>query len=145
MQARSTVRPAILTLGAGLLAAGVACTSSRVIHRDELRPGDNFGRTVVFLQGGAEYRFVRVAVYPDTVVGEYEVTVARSSRAGSDADPGVHFYEEETHAHRMALAAVDSVAEVRRDNRKTALYAAGLLGVGLVLYKTLDSKGVGDE
>lgn len=139
MKGHSLVLWLLVLASTGLTAAGLGCTSSRVIHRDDLRSGDLFARSVVYLQGGAQYEFVRVAVYPDTVVGEYEMMVERSIPKGDPAGQAGVYYEDETHAHRMALAGIDSVAVLRRDPAKTLLYATGALGVGALMFRALDS------
>ena len=145
VEVRSLALWVLVLAPAGLAAAvtGSGCSSSRVIRRDDLCSGDVFARSVVFLQGGAQYKFVRVAVYPDTVVGEYKITMERSSLEGGTADPAGVYYEDEIHAHRMALAAVDSVAVLRRDPVKTLLYATGAAGVGLLMVKAIDSGNSG--
>jgi hypothetical protein len=135
----------LVLVPAGLAVAGSGCTSSRVVRCDDLRAGDVFARSVVFLQGGARYEFLRVAVYPDTVVGEYRITVERSSRAGGTADQAAVYYEDEIHAHRMALARVDSVAVLRRDPVKTLLYATGAAGVGFLMVRAIDSGSFGKD
>jgi hypothetical protein len=145
MKVRSLVLWALLLVPAGLAVGGAGCTSSRVIRHDSLHPGDVFARSVVFLQGGAKYEFLRVAVYPDTVVGEYKITVERSSSKGGTADHAGVYYEDEIHAHHMALAAVDSVAIVRRDPAKTLLYATGAAGVGFLMVRAIDSGSSGNE
>jgi hypothetical protein len=45
----------------------------------------------------------------------------------------------------MALAAVDSVAILRRDPLKTLLYAAGAAGVGILMVKAIDSGNSGKD
>jgi hypothetical protein len=143
MKAHSLALWLLVLVAAGLAVAGSGCTSSRVIRRVDLRSGDIFARSVIFLQGGAQYEFLRVAVYPDTVVGEYNITMERSSPEGGTADQAAVYYEDETHAHRMALAAVDSVAVLRRDPVKTLLYATGAAGIGLLMVKAIDSGSSG--
>jgi hypothetical protein len=133
MKARLQGLAALTLVSMGIWTMGSGCVSSRVVHRDQLRPGDAFARSVVFLQGGAKYEFLRLGVFPDTVVGEYAITVERGSKK-----EGV-YYEDEIHAHRMALAAVDSVAVLRRDSVKTLLYAAGAVGGGLLIYEAIES------
>ena len=135
----------LLSAVLAIAVAGSGCTSSRVIRRADLRPGDIFARSVIFLDGGAQYEFVRVAVYPDTVVGEYNVNVERSSSEGGAAGHAATYYEDETHAHRMPLAAVDSVAVLRRDPVKTLLYTTGAAGVGLLIFRAIDSGSSGSE
>jgi hypothetical protein len=137
MKARSLVCGLPILVLACLAVAGSGCVSSRVLHHDDLRPGDTFTHSVVFLQGGGRYEFRRVAVFPDTVVGEYQITVERS------AVPTGVYWEEETHAHRMALAMVDSVAVLRRDPVKTLIYTAGAAGIGYLMYEALDSSNSG--
>ena len=145
MDVRSLALRMLVLVPAGLAVAGSGCTSSRVIRHDDLRSGDIFARSVVFLEGGARYEFLRVAVYPDTVVGEYKITVERSSPEGGTASQAAVYYEDEIHAHRMALAAVDSVAVLRRDPVKTLLYATGAAGVGLLVVKAIDSGSLGKD
>jgi hypothetical protein len=137
MKVRSATISTLVLVLAGLAAAG--CVSSRVVRRSDLRPGDTFARTMVYLQGGGQYEFLRVAIFPDTLVGEYTLNVERES----DKD-GV-YYEDEIRAHRVALAVVDSVAELRRDPRKTFLYSAGAVGVGVLLYKAIDTSNSGKK
>jgi hypothetical protein len=145
MEVRSLALWMLLLVPAGLAVAGSGCTSSRVIRHDDLRSGDVFARSVVFLQGGARYEFLRVAVYPDTVVGEYKMTVERSSPEGGTANQVAVYYEDEIHAHRMALVAVDSVAVLRRDPAKTLLYATGAAAAGLLVVKAIDSGSLGRD
>jgi hypothetical protein len=135
----------LVSVWLAIAVAGSGCTSSRMIRHADLHPGDIFARSVVFLQGGARYEFVRVAVYPDTVVGEYNVNVERSSPEGGTAGQAGSYYEDETHAHRMTLAAVDSVAVLRRDPVRTVLYATGAAGVGFLMFKAIDSGSSGSE
>jgi hypothetical protein len=135
----------LVMVPAGLVVVLSGCTSSRMIRHDDLHSGDIFARTVVFLQGGARYEFLRVAVYPDTVVGEYKINVERSSPEGGTADHAGVYYEDEIHAHRMALAAVDSLAVLRRDPAKTLLYVTGAAGVGFLMVRAIDSGSSGNE
>jgi hypothetical protein len=145
MNARS-VRHSLSVLSmAGLAVAASGCVSSRVIRHDDLHPGDCFAKSVVFLQGGAQYEFLRVAVYPDTVVGEYTITVERSPAEGGPGRAAGLYYEDETHAHRMALAAVDSVAVLRRNTAKTLVYATGAAGIGYLMFRALDSRSSGQS
>jgi hypothetical protein len=109
------------------------CTSSRMVHRADLDPGVSFARSLVYLHDGTRYEFERVAVFPDTVVGEYKVNVER------EAPDGGLYYRDEVHAHHMALATVDSLAILRRDSMKTVLYGAGAVGVGYLVYRALNT------
>jgi hypothetical protein len=118
---------------AGSAIAGLGCVTSRIVHGDDLHPGDSFSRSVVFLKAGAQYEFVRLAVFPDTLVGEYEINMARE-----EANHNV-YYEDVTHALHMDLATVDSVAVLRRDSRKTFLYGVGLAGGAVLIYELINA------
>lgn len=137
MKTCSVALSVLILVNAGLATGG--CVSSRVIRRDDLRSGDTFARSVVFVQDGSRYEFVRLAVYPDTVVGEYKVTLERESEKDG------LYYEDETHAHHMALATVDSVAVLHRDPVKTLLYTAGAAGVGVLVYEAINTSDSGKK
>jgi hypothetical protein len=127
--------PLGLGLSIGLLLVG--CTRLDLVPRAEMQPGRLYNRSLVYLEGGTRYELRRVSFRPDTLVGEYRVTVERESDRPGTA------YEEETRTIAFPLELVDSVAVIRRDPMKTVFYGAGLAAAGYIIFELIDSDQLG--
>jgi hypothetical protein len=116
--------PALLLLG--------GCTSRVMLPREKWIPGTSVQRGLVFHAGGSRYEFSRVLFQPDSLIGEYKVTVERSG-AGEEV-----YYEDVQRSYAIPLSLVDSVAVIKRDPGKTLLYGAGVGAVVALIANMAD-------
>jgi hypothetical protein len=126
-------RTARLLLLSGLVAL-VGCSSYRAVPRADLGPDRSYENVRVATLDGFEYRFDRVAIQADTLVGFYSITEERSN-AKSEV-----WYEDVLRRHSIPLARVASVQLVRRDPVKTAFYGASLAAAGYLLGTLVEEK-----
>ena len=131
--------PARIGLALTGLALLVGCTRLESVPRSEMRPGRIYPRCLVYLDDQTSYEFKRVSFRPDTLIGEYRVTVEHELEASAVV------YEEVTRAFPLPLARIDSVAVIRRDPVKTLFYGAGIAAVSYALYELIDSDRLGQS
>lgn len=129
-----------LVLGALAASAILGCTTMHSVPREEMVEGKSYARSLVYLDDGARYEFQRVSFLPDTLVGEYTVTVEHEGE-----QPGIVTYEDEERVFRLPLTRVDSVTVVRRDPVKSAFYGAGIAAVGYMIYELIDSDNLNES
>jgi hypothetical protein len=110
-----------------LLLLLVGCSSYREVPRSELRAPGTFENVRVATVDGFEYRFDRVAVAGDTLVGYYSVAEERANERQEI------WYEDVLRSHHLPLDRVAAVDLIRKDPVKTALYGASLAAAGYLL------------
>lgn len=115
------------------LALLLGCTTQQVVPREEFLPGRTLDKTRVYLHDDGEYEFQRAFFRPDTLVGEYEIEVERST------PDGLTYYEKEARVFPIPFSRIDSVATLKRDVNKTLLYTGGIVVLGIVVIGVLDS------
>jgi hypothetical protein len=120
------------TAAAIAILSAAGCTTAFKVPREKWVPGTVYKKSVVFHSGGTRYEFSRVSFRPDTLVGEYKVTVERRS-AGEDV-----YYEDMDRRYAIPLTQVDSMAVMRRDPGKTFLYGAGFAALGMLIANMAD-------
>ncbi len=125
-------------LGAVLIAVVLigGCTSKFLVARTRLVPGTVLGKSEVYLQGGEIYQFRRITFKPDTLLGEYPISVEHGS-----VKEGI-YYTTEARVFPVPISKVDSVRVVSRDPGKTVLLAAGAVAVGFVVKEVTDTSGL---
>lgn len=132
----TTTRPAAGRCGffrvLGLVALTLSCTSSYKVPREELIEGAELRKAVVFRSDGTAYRFDRVALRGDSLVGLYPVSVEKRSEGGVSVETVMRSYP-------IAMTQIDSVAVIRRDMGKTALVGAGVVALGALLRELGDT------
>jgi hypothetical protein len=117
-----------------LLLAVVGCSTSTSIPRDRLLPGQTLSHVRVSMRSGVQYTFESALVRPDTLVGQYTVSVEHESpRDGT-------YYQNEPRTYAIALDSIDSLSVVRRDVGKTVLCGAGVAVVTVFLHNLADTK-----
>jgi len=117
-------------LGCVLLSS---CSSQTLLPREELRPGASFASSEVRTDFG-DYRFDRVKVAPDSLIGEYSIEVQRQS-----SEYGV-YYEDVVRTRAISLDDVVSVSTKKRDAEKTIFVGAGTVAVTMLLRGVFDSE-----
>ena len=110
-----------------LLLLPIGCSSYREVPRADLRENSSFDDVRVATLDGFEYRFDRAAVVGDTLVGYYSIEEEKMNARNEV------WYEDVLRRHNLALNRVATVALVRKDPVKTALYGASLAAAGYLL------------
>ncbi len=116
------------------------CTRPVRLPPEEMHAGAVLDRSRVFMRGGREFRFDRVTLTPDSLVGEYRVL--QETDTGREA---IRF-EEVYRSYPVALAEVDSVLVDVRSIRRGILYGAGIGAVAGLIYflRSGDDDGADD-
>ena len=105
----------------------VGCSSIREVPRSDLTTDARLENVRVATLDGLEYRFVRVEVVPDTLVGFYGATLERSNERNEI------WFEDVLRRHKIPMNRVAKIEVVHKDPLKTAFYGASLLAAGYVL------------
>lgn len=96
------------------------CATRVTMNRDQLLPGTELARGRVETSDGLEYRFERVEITPDSLIGQYRILVERE-------EPGSEMYYDEVRKRRVfPLQEVERVTTSERDPSRTFLAGAGI-------------------
>ncbi len=120
----------ILAAAAAILFCG--CSTYREVPRAELSASSSLEKVRVATLDGFEYRFDRISVVPDTLIGFYEVTEERVGKKGE------FYYEDVPRRHAIPLSRVARVELARKDPVRTAMYGASLAAAGYFLATLVD-------
>ncbi|MBK8230525.1 MAG: hypothetical protein IPK72_08070 [Candidatus Eisenbacteria bacterium] len=112
------------------------CATKTIIHPQQLEAGRTLANAKVETLDNLEYRFERVTVGADSLVGEYRVQVERQSR-----DEEI-YYDEVTRTYTLPLDSVLRITQSKRDPSKTLMAGAGLFAVGFVIHDLSGDDGV---
>jgi hypothetical protein len=127
-------------LGVGvsaLLASSVSCSKQVTLLESDLNPGQSYDGVEIATRSGA-YRFDRVLVTPDSLVGEYYAEVQRQS-----AREGV-YYEDVLRRRAVDRESVVSLSTKKQDAERTLFFGVGVVAAGLLLSDVFDqSLGIG--
>jgi len=114
------------------LALFCGCSTYKEIPRAELVADASLGKVRVATIDGFEYRFAKAEVYPDTLVGFYEVTEERTGSGGEV------WFEDVLRRQEIPLPRVARVELVNKDPVRTALYGATIAAAGYFLVTLVD-------
>lgn len=116
---------------ATLLLSGIGCSKQVTLLKSDLEPGQSYDGVELATRGGA-YRFDRVLVMPDSLVGEYHVEVQRQS-----ARDGI-YYEDVLRKRVVDRDDVVSLTTKKQDAERTLFFGAGVVAAGLLLSDVFD-------
>jgi len=124
----------LVCLFVSFLAAG--CATRTTIHPNAFQDGMKIEKAKVETLDNLEYRFARVTIGADSLVGEYQVEVERQSR-----DTEI-YYDQVTRKVRLPLSNVLRITQSKRDPSKTLLAGAGLFAFGFFVHDLSSDDGV---
>ncbi len=123
-------------LYAALILLSFGCSTRTTLHPAALQDGLVLGHAKVETLDNLEYRFDRVTVGTDSLVGEYTVQVERQSR-----DQEI-YYDDVTRKHTLPLTNVLRITQKKRDPSKTLMAGAGIFAVGFIVHDLSSDDGV---
>ena len=115
----------------GLLVVGIGCSKQVTVLEADLTPGQNYDGVEIATRSGA-YRFERVLVTPDSLVGEYHIEVQRQS-----ARDGI-YYEDVLRRRSVDRDDVVTLSAKKQDAERTLFFGAGVVAVGFLLANVFD-------
>lgn len=127
MITRSTIRTLVL----GLVVMTTGCARQVTLLAEDLDPGQSYEDVEIGTRTGT-YRFDRVLVLPDSLVGEYTVEVQKQS-----AEHGI-YYEDVLRRRAMGRDEVVNLTTKKQDAERTLFFGLGTVAVGLVLADIFD-------
>ncbi|MFN8549098.1 MAG: hypothetical protein U0527_14300 [Candidatus Eisenbacteria bacterium] len=128
-------RSALLVCLSGSFLA-IGCSTRTTLHPNSFQDGLTLGKAKVETLDNLEYRFSRVTIGADSLVGEYQVEVERQSR-----DTEI-YYDRVTRKVRLPLSNVLRITQSKRDPSKTLLAGAGLFAFGFFVHDLSSDDGV---